>query len=705
MLTLAENHRMGDFTVFRDASFSGGARTVTSTFYLLPDTPRLGRDDDGGPSFRFLWYRRALDPGAVAAGSDPVRAGGFLTVTVDLGPTAEQRQQLMSDLAAKFQIEGGASAVNLLPMPYVSGTVALAFAAESTGAGDFVNRVAGNGPAALAGNEQASFAVDLNQDGAALLARAIDQNLDVLHVRYDLVFEYHLDGVRLRMWCDAKRAQLMAQTQATTAALDPATLRTALVSSQAAGVEIQSDTPIPTDQQAALQAMGQTLLEASLAAAVIAPDGRGALPFNESMSTAVNVTFTSTFPAQQHAVADSILELAGDETTRPTRIVTIDLATEPQPIDVLIVCPVDFVNGLLTAVHFFIAYDGIGPDGKPLHVAADFVFKAGSARASFHSLASADQRRYHWHAEVQYRDGTSVVLAEVNDDQKLLILALDGLGVLDVEVVLGDVPFDSVRDVIVDLEYPPQQLTHQMILDRAHAGESWQTTVGEVQPSALRWRATFLTADDRRITGVWQTAASTRLIIDAPPEFGATARIDVLSSGDFTDVAQILVELRLNPEDGSGTQLSFTKPGQTQSWAPKLPPGSAIGYQARVTVVRSDGVSCAFDWADEDSSFLVVRDQSRFRVQVVPRLLDLGGAWAAAAIDFEHLDAAANLDERDTLVLRDPTTDGAWSFQIGSSGQHGYRYQLTLVPKAGGKRQVLPWKQAEDEVLVLRPDA
>jgi hypothetical protein len=300
MLTLAETLRMSGFTIFRDASFSGGTRTVTSTFYLLPDAPRLARDDDGGPSFRFLWYRRILDPRAASATTAPVRAGGFLTLTVDLGPTAEERQQLSSDLAAKFQIAGGVAAVNLLPMPYVSGTVALSFGGESGGTADFINRVAGNGPAALTGNEQASFAVDLTEDGAALLSQAIDQNLDLLHVRYDLLFEYHLDGVRLRVWCDAKRAQLTAKAQATTAGLDPPTLRAALVSSQTAGVEIESDTPIASDQQAALQALGQSLLEASLASAVIAPGGKGALPLNEAMSTAVNVTFTPWPTASSH---------------------------------------------------------------------------------------------------------------------------------------------------------------------------------------------------------------------------------------------------------------------------------------------------------------------------------------------------------------------------------------------------------------------
>jgi hypothetical protein len=65
------------------------------------------------------------------------------------------------------------------------------------------------------------------------------------------------------------------------------------------------------------------------------------------------------------------------------------------------------------------------------------------------------------------------------------------------------------------------------------------------------------------------------------------------------------------------------------------------------------------------------------------------------------VDTAAGLDDRDTLVLRDGS-DGSWSFRIGSSGQHAYRYQLTLVPKAGTERVVGPWQQADENVLVLR---
>jgi len=701
VLTLDGNVRLGPFTIFRDVAFDAGVRTLTSTFYALPDAPRLSADADGGPAFRFWWYRRSLD---AASGGDAVRAGGLLVVTVDLGPTVEERAQLKHDLAAQFHIDDE-QAIALLPMPFVSGTVALEFAGDTGGASTLVNQVGGNGPARLMGNEQAAFAIDLTADGAALLASAIDRQLAVLHVSYDLVFEYHLDGVRLRVWCDARRAQIAASAQASAGALDPATLRSGLVVSQAAGIDISADTPVPRDQQAALQKLGEQLLDAALAATVVAPDGRTARPYDASMSGTLNHTFTSSFAARQQTAVETSLLLAVDDAMRATRITTIDLANQPQPIDVTVLCPVDFVGGPIAAVHVFIAYDGSGPDGRPLDRQADVVFKAGTGSFSFHSLASADDRRYRWHADVQYRDGSKATLPEVLTDDPLLILAIDGLGVLDVDVSLGDVPLDLVGSVVVDLEYPPKGLTHQVILDGAHAAAAWQPVVGQVSPDALRWRATFVTTDGRRIVGDWQAAVSTRVIVDAPRDLGITTDVQLVSAGDFSGLAQIVVDVAW--ADGRNpAQFAFTKPGQTARWSPRgLPAGGAVNYRARRTVIGADGISRAFDWTDENSPLLVVSDESRFTVQIVSRLLDLGGAWSSAAVALEHVDGGSNLDERDTVVFRDRAADGAWSFRLGASNDHAYRYQLTLVPHGGGERRVFPWQDARDEVLVLRGPA
>jgi hypothetical protein len=703
MLTLAGSVRSGSFTVFRDVTFDRGVRALTSSFYVLPDAPRLSIDGDGGPAFRFWWYRQSLS--APADGAVAARAGGLLVVTIDLCPSDADRVQLKRDIAQQFNIDGGADAVALLPMPIVSGTVALAIAAESGGRGDFVNQVAGNGPAKLVGDEQAAFAIDLTKDGAAMLATAIQQKLAVVHVRYDLTFEYHLDGVQLHVWCDARRAQSTAAQQASSGAINSASLRTALVAAQAAGITITSDAPIPPDQETALQALGQQLLDAALAATVVGPDGKSARPYASSIDATLNHTVTTSFGADQRAVVEALLPLA-DNPARSSRLVVIDLASGPRSLDVTVLCPVDFTNGLIAAVHFSIVYDGTGPDGRPLHNAADVAFGAGNARFVFHTLASAEQRQYRWQADVLYRDGSRATMPEVSSGDTLLVLSVDGLGVLKVDVSLGDVPLDVVDHVVVDLDYPPRSLTHQLILDGVHAQDSWQVVIGDTPPDALRWRPTFLASDGRRVEGDWRTGGAARVIVDAPPNLASTTAVQLVSAGDFSGLAQIIVDVAGATAASDTAQFTFSQPGQSARWSPHVDPGAPLAYRARFTIIGTDGTSRVIAWSAQDSPLLVVSDPSTtFRVQVVPKLLDLGGAWSAAVLTVEHVDAAAAIDDRDTLVLRDRSVDATWSFRVSTPDEHAYRYQLTLVPNGGAERRALPWQDASDAVLVLRPPA
>jgi hypothetical protein len=703
MLTLADNVRLGTFTVFRDVTYLRGVRELTSTFYALPDAPRVTREDDGGPAYRFWWYRRTL--GTTDSGAAAVRAGGLLIVTTDLGPTPDERAQLKRDLAAKFQLDE--KTIELGPIPFVSGTVELAFAGETGAtADDFTNRIAGNGPAKLLGNEQATFAIDLTADGAALLADALDKQLDVLKVRYDLTYEYHLDGVQLRVWCDAHKAAGTAQLQAAAGSpIDAKALRAGLEASHLAGIEITSETPVPDDQRLALTTLGEQLLEAALKQVVIAPDGKSAKPFSDSAQVTLNHTFTSSFAAPGRAIADSLLTLAAaDDPTREPRILKFDLAAQARPLDITIVCPVDFEASLVRAVHFYLAYDGVMADGSPLLRTGDWLFKPGTpTRATFHSLASPESRRYRWHADVVYAGGITATLPEVETDETLLVLAFDGLGVLDVEVALGDVPLDAVMNVVVELQYPPKQLTHTVILDGAHATDRWQAVAGVVELATLKWRPTFVLAD-RRVTGEWRTGPSSgggggggRVIVSAPPDLvPPTTAVQLLAVGDFSGVAQILVELRTTT-DPSITELRFTQAGQQQIWKPRLGPDAALAYQARLTVVATDGRTRAFDWTAQDSSVFFVRDVSLFTVQIITRLLDIGGAWTSA---FLQIEAG---DERETIPMRQRGADARFSFHVGSGGPHKYRYQLTLIPKGGNERRTLPWQDSEDEVLVLRP--
>jgi hypothetical protein len=269
-----------------------------------------------------------------------------------------------------------------------------------------------------------------------------------------------------------------------------------------------------------------------------------------------------------------------------------------------------------------------------------------------------------------------------------------------VSVSLRDVPLDLVRSVVVDLEYPPTGLVDRLVLSGEEPTGRWEAVVRE-RPGPYRFRVTWVTAEER-IQEDWVTSSSPTILLDVPVELVRTAGVSLVSAGDFAGLAQIVVDLRPNGREEAVDTFAFSAPGQTASWEPRTADAGSFRYQARTTLVHADGQVRAGEWTDEDRPVLVVRDYLGFEVLVVPRLLDLGGALSLALLELEYEDDAEDLHERASFVLRDPLVEPRWRLSIGAPDRHTYRYRLTLI-RPDGSRTVLPWREAGDGILVLRP--
>ena len=317
MLTLSRNRQIGTCSVFRDFFLADGKPQYTNLFYALPDAPRWAINEEGDPSFDFLWYRTLA--------TDATRNGGIVTMMVDLSVTGDQRNALLQTIPAEFAL--GPTEVELRSIPFKSGTVDLAFAGESTD-GEFTNQIAGSGPARFAGAERAAFSLDLSADGASLLWQAIDRRLALFRVRYDLVFEHRLTGVRMRVWCDARKSYPAAEQWLKSGGSDPRQLRVGLMEQRLAGVELSSEDPLRSEQASALQECGQEILDRALASTLFSfddasarrgddsgSDSRGAgralrlQPYSELMERSLNLSFNESYPLEQHAVLEAVLHL------------------------------------------------------------------------------------------------------------------------------------------------------------------------------------------------------------------------------------------------------------------------------------------------------------------------------------------------------------------------------------------------------------
>jgi hypothetical protein len=699
MLTLTGGRRISAFTVFRDSIYDGEQRIFTPTFYALPDAPRLATDAAGGPAFDFLWYR--TPPDAAANG-----AGGLVTLTVELAPTDDERTQLEQGIAAAFADEP-LGTIQVLPVPFRDGTVALAFAGESAN-GDFAAHVAGSGPARLAGWQRGTFAVTMTRDGAALLWQAIDNGAATFEVRYDLVFEAHLADVRLRVWCDVRSSLEVAADRLAGEALDPAALRQTLTSQGLAGTELLSEEPLPPDDEETLARLGQDLLDAALRSALFEANGSGngspprLRPYAVEMETSLNHTFTQSFPVERHAVLDGLIRLDGGTQALGSRVRRLDLdGGFFRVMEVKVYCTVDFAQDPIDTVKATMVYEATGSSG-PVRRSTELVFGEGTPVQTFRfDLAAPDQRTYRYDVDVYYRGVPPARLSFAPTDATAVVLDLDGLGLLRVEVELRDVPFEVVGSVVVDLRHAASGAAKRLILDGRRLSDRWDAVVGEA-PGPYSYAVAWVT-DSGRIEQPWAESTMRRLQLDAPPELRRTGSVQLVSAGDFSQLAQILVELRTGPDDGSPASFAFTGAGQTQTWQPRTADPVGLRYEVKTTVEYSDGSRQEPEWRADDRPVFVVRDVLRFDVTVIARLLDVLDTATLALVDLAFDDDQAGIHERRTLAISDRAEEPHWSFRLGAPERHTYRHQLTVVAP-DGSRKPFGWREAQDSILVLRAD-
>lgn len=705
MLTLSQRRIFGQVTVLRDVLYRDGKPVYGPVFYVLPAAPRIARDADGNPAFDFLWFRGP-------AGGNSFKAGGIVTLTVDLSLAEPEWQALAVEVAAAYGFETPEQ-VELRSLPFKSGTVDLTYAAESDG-GEFTNAMAGSGPARLAGSQSATFVVDLNADGAALLWDAIERNVDLFHARFDFVFDHRLADTRLRIWCDAKKSHEAIGSLIVQGIADPATLRQRLTEQRLAGIEIESEQPLTPEHQAALEKVGHELLVTALASTLFEPqaadtgsiDSLRLRPFSDSMEAMLNVTFSESFPLEQHAVIESVLRLGRTREQMGDHLRQMEIdGGFFRVMEVQIQCTIDFGSDLISKVKVTVEYTGTSSTGS-IFRKGEFVFQGGAAVQTFRTdLASPDQTHYVYSVDVYYRGNqTPLHLTYPPTNANVIVLDLDGLGILSVKAELRDVPLSLVEAVVVDFEYAPENLSHRMILNGDQVEGEWQV-VTQAPDRRYRYRADWVLRDGRRIEGEWQESTRKLIYLDAPSQVSRKARVQVISAGDFTALAQIIVDLRSRAEPDVSHQLCFTRAGESQIWDPPVSTQTEFEYQYRRTLVCQDGSVDTLDqdWRTDSRPVLVVRDELRFEVQVVPRLLDLGQSLKFVLLELEFQDEAAGHQERNTFVVRTKDEQPRWSFRLGDPEKHMYRYRITPFTSQGERQPAGEWRMTADEVLVLRP--
>ena len=433
---------------------------------------------------------------------------------------------------------------------------------------------------------------------------------------------------------------------------------------------------------------------------------------DESMNATLDYKFKSQAVVEGHlGPQDNLANVLGGRRVEEFRTqIEIDAAWY-RYLDVQVACTADFAEDPVDLVKAHLSYDARGAQGD-IHSVKDLVFKKDTPPQRFATyLASPEQRTYDFEYEVFYKGSTLSYSAKGKSDETVLVLDTDRLGILRVDVQLGLVDWERIRSVFVKMWYGqgPERKETEFTLDAQRQSFRWTEVIARELSEPYAYQLVFVDKNNQRIVLDPTTSRSKQLVINQP--LGEDLEVVIVPAGSFGAgglLQQVVVAVRYQdkPNDYLADDVfTLSKEGESRVWKVPLIDKKARGYEYRVTVLYSDGVTREDDWRKTDKTILPVGDPFGYRVQISPYLLkNPPGVYQFGTIHLSFEDAEAGIRAEKDLEITDFTKPLVWRFRLGSPERHSYRYELSLF-RADGQEVRVPPTESSKEVLVLVPPA
>jgi hypothetical protein len=231
----------------------------------------------------------------------------------------------------------------------------------------------------------------------------------------------------------------------------------------------------------------------------------------------------------------------------------------------------------------------------------------------------------------------------------------------------------------------PDLVADTVALDAQHPQVDWYRRVGaaagDVQVFA---RADWVDRSGTVHAGDETAVVGGGVLVRGPIEELLTVLVE--PTVDWTKVTRLLVEFRHPVLDTVETpSLTFTPAdgatGRTVTLA--LSDTRSRGYQWRATVTRTDGTSTTGEWADSDVAVLTVGDPTPPTSGV--RIVWVGDAGGALAmrVDFWQTLPAGTEQQVASALLQPGQTDTTVTLPVDDGSTLAYRYEVHRIDAAG----------------------
>ena len=710
-----------------------GDDALDYVFYPIPEAPRFRVDDKGQPIFKFLKYRMPIER------AEGKKGGGFAFFDTEFTLTPAQSEAVKSALdarvAASHPGSGQPKEAQIGTITYLKGTANLLLSEAS---GTLIEAVKSAGKPSLFGKNISSFMVEFTPEGATLFEEALQGQGGVVQVVYDLFFSVKLPPLTASAWFNASKFYSFYQE------IDiewnmwseddyRETLRETFTEHEAMGVETNFTFALPdAEEDKKLKNRIRDMMHSSLEDAVermmiediapVAEEGRKPPEDIENVTRDLSVTKVASFSMnyQENTAIEwnfapqgtlpNITTLSDNE---GKAIVWSDYASEVdlddpffKQLNVTVAVNADFEKLPIHSIEVHLEYH----QGDE-HEIKEFVFEKPDDRSQFQTYIANDNWKYTYWYEVNYVGSSKTFTSEkIETDEQYLTINVDDIGIVAVDVQVGDLNFEQVTSAQVTVRYEEtgvEPVEEQFALGaepdkRTHL---FQKLIFKPRTAPYRYRVDYFMKDGKQISADWVSADGSPLYINDP--FGATKTVAVRGLGDFSKIGQIFVDLVYEDAANSYTQntsVTLSAAGKTfHDWSfPVIGSGGGtVTYSGQIQY--ADGTVKEIPKTVADSSTVLVGEEiaDRLNVALVPDLLDWDQV-KLAKVSLLYEDPTNQVREATDFIFS-PTARVAasWEVALKDLGRIEYKWKASYF-LVDGTEKTVDWQTTTDASIVLQ---
>lgn len=380
--------------------------------------------------------------------------------------------------------------------------------------------------------------------------------------------------------------------------------------------------------------------------------------------------------------------LAGVPAAEMGRHVRVADLTDPtfQSLHLAVTVFADWDDEPISFVECQLRYSGVDENNQQVDKVETLTFTKDHTSEEWDPslIGTNRQYSYRWRVGFTGREPGQFSGWESETSPRLNLTVADP-GKIAIKVLAGNINFAQVAEQVqVELESTASGVdteTTTLVLNGGQQEQQYQRYIYTAWDRPVRYRTRFFLHNDQVLESEWGTTTSRQLLINEP---ASDRKLDVqlVPVGDWSDVAQTVVDLRYVGADGDTAEGVYILKGtdEFRSWMVVLKDPARRRFQYKVLTSFKDGSPPAHSgWleADSDQSLpILVKRSPKLSVSLLPNLIDFNETPIVLAKLAYH-DDLGDIHRTQTFPLRQGSEPVTWSFPIADDERTGYRQQIT----------------------------